>query len=155
MGVEEKGRDKPGFARGFRDLRVYQAAFEAAMRIFELSKGWPSEEKFALTGQVRRSSRAVCECIAEAWAKRRYPRHFSSKLTDADSEAAETRSWLDFALRCSYLARRDYEDLDGRYDRISASLVSMITGADEWCGPSFLVREEEPPYGPAPEEDPE
>lgn len=87
----------------FRELRVYREAFEAAMRIFEYSKAWPKEERYSLTDQVRRSSRSVCEQIAEAWRKRRYIAHFRSKLTDADSEAAETQSWLEFALRCGYI----------------------------------------------------
>jgi len=84
----------------FRELRVYCQAFDAAMRIFELSKAWPMEERYSLTDQIRRSSRSVCENVAEAWRKRRYTAHFISKLSDADAEAGESQAWLDFALRC-------------------------------------------------------
>jgi four helix bundle protein len=129
----------------FRELRVYQQAFEAAMRIFELSKSWPKEERYSLTDQIRRSSRAVCECTAEAWRKRRYEAHFVSKLTDADSEAAETQAWLDFALRCHYMTEEDYVDLDQRYENVSGSLVKMMVEAERWCGPAQL-RENQEPY---------
>ena len=85
------------------ELDVYRLAFEAAMRIFEVSKGFPREETYALTDQIRRSSRSVCSNIAEAWRKRRYEAAFVSKLNDAESEAAETQTWLRFAVECGYL----------------------------------------------------
>ena len=132
--------------RHFRNLRVYRAAFQAAMRVFELSKSWPREERYSLTDQARRSSRSVCGCIAEAWRKRRYPKHFVSKLTDSDSEAGETQAWLDFALHCGYLGREDFDGLDERYEEISRGLASMMSDADRWCDPSTVVREDEPPY---------
>ena len=88
----------------YTDLRVYKLAFESAIHIFEISRKWPAEEKYSLTDQIRRSSRSVCANIAEAWRKRRYPAHFVSKLSDSDSEAAETEVWLDFALRLVYLS---------------------------------------------------
>ena len=81
----------------FKDLRVYQHAFQTAIRIFDLSEGWPTAERYSMTDQIRRSSRSVCANIAEAWFKRRYPKHFISKLSDAGSEAAETLAWIDFA----------------------------------------------------------
>ena len=87
-----------------KDLRVYQAAFLAAMDIYKLSKSFPVEEKFSLTDQVRRSSRSVCANLAEAFRKRRYPKNFVSKLSDCEAEAAETHVWLDFALACALLA---------------------------------------------------
>ena len=90
--------------RSYKELRVYQAAMEAAMKIFELSKGFPIEERYSLTDQVRRCSRSVCSNIAEAWRKRRYPAHFVSKLSDSEGEAEETRVWIEFACRCKYLA---------------------------------------------------
>lgn len=93
------------------ELCVYKRGFAAAMQIYELSKQWPKEERYALTDQIRRSSRAVCANIAEAWRKRRYPRHFISKLSDADAEAAETRTWLRFALHCGYLDESTFEAL--------------------------------------------
>ncbi len=130
----------------FEELRVYQMAFEAAMRIFELSKTWPKEEQYSLTDQIRRASRSVCANIAEGWRKRRYQRHFISKLTDADGEAAGTRVFLSFAFHCGYLEESDYIDLDKTYDRISGGLVNMMANPDKWCGPSYLVREDGADY---------
>src|SRR5512139_588898 len=83
--------------RHFRELRVYQDAFGAAMTIFRLSRSWPQEERYSVTDQIRRASRSASANIAEAWRKRRYPAHFTSKLSDADSETAETQAWLDYA----------------------------------------------------------
>ena len=103
------------------------------MRIFELSKKWPPEEKNSLTDQIRRSSRSVCGNIAESWRKRRYPAHFISKLSDADTEAAETEVWLNFALHCEYLAKADYNELHDNYDHICRMLTKMMTNADSWC----------------------
>ena len=120
----------------FRELRVYQDAYEAAGRIFALSKEWPKVEKYALTDQIRRSSRSVCATIAEAWRKRRYENHFVSKLSDADAEAAETRTWLQFGRDCDYLSADSFEELDDSYDRICASLVNMMKDPSPWCGPS-------------------
>jgi four helix bundle protein len=132
--------------RHYKDLRVYQLGFEAAMRVFRLSKNWPLDERFALTSQIRNSSRSVCGSIAEAWRKRRYPNHFVSKLSDADSEAAETQNWLDFARECEYLSETDHAELWVAYDKIAQGLVLMMTGPATWCGPSSLVREDTPPY---------
>src|SRR5687768_865944 len=106
--------------RHFRDLRVYRMAFDAAVRIHELSRDWPRDERSSLTDQIRRSSRSVCTCTAEAWRKRRYPAHFVSKLTDGDGEAAETQSWLEFALHFGYITRDIFNELDNGYDTISA-----------------------------------
>ena len=85
--------------RSYRELRVYQAAFDVAIEIFELTKSFPPEEKYSLVDQIRRSSRAVCSNLAEAWRKRRYPAHFVNKLSDSEGEADETRVWLEFSLR--------------------------------------------------------
>ena len=117
------------------------------MEIFELSKEWPKEERYSLIDQIRRSSRSVCEQIAEAWRKRRYIAHFRSKLTDADSEAAETQSWLEFALKCGYISDEQFTDLDGRYEKIAGGLVNMISRADEWCVSHSQVREDGVAYG--------
>ena len=127
--------------RHFRELRVYREAFDAAMRIFELSKAWPVEERYSLTDQIRRSSRSVCEQVAEAWRKRRYSAHFRSKLTDADSEVAETQSWLEFALRCGYLAQTTFDELDATYERVSGGLVTMMAHAEQWCTSHNEMRE--------------
>ncbi len=118
--------------RSYRDLRVYQAAMDAAMRIFELSKRFPAEERYSLTDQVRRCSRSVCSNIGEAWRKRRYPAHFVSKLSDSETEAEETRVWVEIALRCTYLTSEESTELDETYDRILAQLVKMISGHENW-----------------------
>lgn len=131
----------------FRELRVYREAFAAAMKIFNASKGWPKDERYSLTDQIRRSSRSVCSNIAEAWRKRRYPAHFVSKLSDADGEAAETQSWLDFALESGYITREEYSEVDGAYETISGGLVRMMDGAEDWCGPAGLVKEDSEEYG--------
>src|SRR5215204_7670770 len=88
-----------------RDLEVYGRAFEAAMQLFEASKRFPREEVYSLTDQLRRSSRSVCANLAEAWRKRRYAAAFVSKLSDAETEAAETQVWIEFAVKCEYLPR--------------------------------------------------
>jgi four helix bundle protein len=116
------------------------------MRIFEYSKRWPADERYSLTDQIRRSSRAVCANISEAWRKRRYERHFISKLSDADAEAAETRTWLRFAHRCGYLDPSDFDHLNQTYDQICGGLVSMMRNPDPWCGPSRLTREPDVDY---------
>src|SRR5262249_24984986 len=96
-----------------KDLEVYKKAYELAMKIFEVSKTFPPEERFALTGQVRRSSRSVCLNLREAWAKRRYEAHFVSKLTDCDGENSETDSSLDFARDCRYISSEKHRELTG------------------------------------------
>jgi four helix bundle protein len=125
---------------------VYRLAFDVAMRIFELSRKWPSEERYSLTDQVRRSSRSVCSGIAEAWRKRRYPNHFTSKLTDADAEVAETENWLDFALACGYLPEEEHRELWGTYEQVTRGLVGMMNHAESWCGPSMVIREQVAEY---------
>ena len=115
-----------------KELRVYQAAFEAAMRVFELSKTFPGEERYGLIDQMRRSSRSVCANIAEAWRKRRYAAHFVSKLSDAEGEAEETRVWLQFATRCQYMSEKDCKELDESYDKVLGQLVRMITAPEKW-----------------------
>ncbi len=118
--------------RSYRELRVYQAARDAAMIIFKLTKTFPPEEKYGMVDQMRRSSRSVCTNIAEAWRKRRYPAHFKSKLSDSEGEAEETRVWLEFALLCRYIDKAQFQDLDDRYDKILGQPVNMITNADQW-----------------------
>jgi four helix bundle protein len=116
-------------------LEVYQRAFEAAMRIFELSKAFPREETYALTDQIRRSSRSVCANVAEAWRKRRYPKAFISKLSDAEGEAAETQTWIEFAVRCGYIDRETGAQLYQTYDSIVRTLVGMIMHHKTWIIP--------------------
>ncbi len=115
-----------------RDLEVYQMAFEAAMRIFEVTKRFPKEETYALTDQIRRSSRSVCANIAEAWRKRRYAAAFISKLNDAEAEAAETQVWLEFSVRCGYLDAEIGRELYMAYDNILGKLVNMIQHPEQW-----------------------
>ena len=115
-----------------RDLHVYQNGRSAAMAIFELSKSFPSEEKFSLTDQGRRSSRSVCANIAEAWRKRRYKAAFIAKLSDSETEACETQVWLEFAQLCGYIDTETFTRMDAEYDRILGQLVRMIDGADDW-----------------------
>ena len=118
--------------RSYKELRVYQAAIEAAMRIFEITKQFPREERFSMVDQMRRSSRSVCSNIGEAWRKRRYPAHFVSKLSDSEGEAEETRVWLELAFRCGYITEAEATELDQEYDRILAQLVRMIEHPEHW-----------------------
>lgn len=119
--------------RSHRELRVYNAAFEAAMQVFELSKKFPSEEKYSLVDQIRSSSRSVCTNIAEAWRRRRYPAHFASKLSDSEAEAEETRVWLEFSQRCGFLDMEKFRELDDTYDMILGQLVKMISEPEKWA----------------------
>jgi four helix bundle protein len=109
-----------------KNLEVYQAAYELAIEIFEISKQWPKEEMYSLTDQIRRASRSVCSNLREAWAKRRYEAHFISKLTDADAENSETDTWLDFAWSCEYLNDEDHKRLTSRCSAIGKMLGSML-----------------------------
>jgi four helix bundle protein len=114
------------------DLVVYQRAFAAAMEIFELSRQFPKEETYSLTDQIRRSSRSVCANLAEAWRKRSYPAVFRSKISDSDAEAGEIQVWIEFAVKCGYLARNKGAKLYQRYDEILRTLVGMKNHHDEW-----------------------
>ncbi len=114
------------------DLQVYQKAFEAAMKIFELSKSFPKEETYSLTDQVRRSSRSVCSNLAEAWRKRRYEGSFVNKLSDAEGEAAETQVWLEFAVKCKYMRREDAAVLYKTYAEAIRTCVGMINHPETW-----------------------
>jgi four helix bundle protein len=118
--------------RSYRELRVYRSAIDAAMRIFELTKRFPAEEKYSMVDQIRRSSRSVCTNIGEAWRKRRYRAHFVSKLSDSECEAEETRVWIDIAFRCRYLPANHAESLDSEYDKILGQLVRMESHPQDW-----------------------
>jgi four helix bundle protein len=121
--------------RTAKDLTVYVKAYELAMAIFEVSRTFPSEEKYALTSQIRRSSRSVCLNLREAWSKRRYEAHFISKLTDCDGENSETDSSLDFAFDCGYITDEQYKNLTELNREIGRMLGSMINSPD-----SFLIK---------------
>lgn len=109
-----------------KDLKVYKAAYELAMQVFHLTKTFPPEEKFALTSQIRRSSRSVCLNLREAWAKRRYEAHFISKLTDCDGENSETDSSLDFARDCKYITPDQHTKLAALCEEVGRMLGGMI-----------------------------
>ena len=118
--------------RHFRDLDVYQNAFETGRRVYELSENFPDDKRYALTDQVRRSSRAVCANIAEAWRKRRYTAAFISKLSDSEGEAAETQVHIEFVFRHSYIGHADFQAIDDAYEHILGQLVRMIDHPEKW-----------------------
>src|SRR2546421_3916760 len=118
--------------RHFRDLDVYQNALETALRVYELSKKFPDGERYALTDQIRRSSRSVCANIAEAWRKRRYTAAFISKLSDSESEAAETQVHIEFAFRHGYIVNAEFQAIDDAYEHILSQLVRMIEQPEKW-----------------------
>ena len=135
--------------RNHRDLDVYKIAFESAMRIFELTKTFPKEEKYSLTDQIRRSSRSVAANIAEAFRKRKYPKAFVAKLSDSEAEAvypvklfhnkfhnyltgAETQVWLEFSFECNYIEKKDFKELYQNYDYIIGKLVNMGKEPEKW-----------------------
>ncbi len=118
-----------------RELDVYKQGFAAAMRIFELTKQFPLEERFSLTDQIRRSSRSVCANVTEAWRKRRYEGSFLVKLSDAEAEAAETQTWLEFAVECDYLEREVAREIYKEYDYILGKLVNMMNNPAPWLLP--------------------
>lgn len=119
--------------RSFRDLKVYQAARIEARKVFEATRAFPSEEKFSLTDQIRRSSRAVNAMIAEAWARRRYQAAFVNKINEALGEAMETQAWLDHALDCAYLNPARHREFDAAWQSIGAMLQKMMDRADTFC----------------------
>jgi four helix bundle protein len=116
----------------FRDLTVYKKAFQLAMEIFEISRTFPKEEKYSLTDQIRRSSRAVCGCIAEAYRKRNYPAYFVSKSSDADMENSETQTWLDFSLACGYVKEEKFKELIQKSEEVGKLLNHMIENPEKY-----------------------
>jgi len=121
-----------GLIKTHKELDVYKLAFESAMDIFDISKSFPKEETYSLTDQIRRSSRSVAANLAESFRKRRYPKHFVSKLSDCEAEAAETQVWLDFALACGYLSEKNHNELHTKYDWIIGKLVNMMKYPVKW-----------------------
>ncbi len=116
----------------FKDLIVYKKAFSLSMAVFEVSKGFPKEERYSLTDQVRRSSRSVCANIGEAYRKRRYPAHFISKLTDSDAENSETQVWIDFALACQYIDQTCYLSFTQKSEEIGRLINHMISNPEKY-----------------------
>jgi four helix bundle protein len=125
--------NKVRLAKRVQDLEVYKLAFETVMEIFEITKSFPREEKYSLIDQTRRSSRSVCANLAEGWRKRKYIAVFINKLLDAAQEAAETQTWLEFALKCNYITTEVYEELYEKYEHIFAMLNTMENKADAFC----------------------
>lgn len=138
--------EKSGYAESFRDLLAYQKARELAREVFEVSKRFPKEEMYALTDQIRRSSRSIGAQIAEAWAKRRYEKHFVSKLTDADGEQQETQHWLETAVDCHYLSQAEAQQLLNKCARVGRLLGGMMAKSHLFCGQSNTLRESQPDY---------
>jgi four helix bundle protein len=103
------------------------------MEVFEVTKTFPKEEKYSLTDQIRRSSRAVTSCISESWAKRRYPKYFVNKLSDSLGEEYETETWLDYARDSKYITDQKHDELLRGYDEVRKILISMINNPDKWC----------------------
>jgi four helix bundle protein len=117
---------------GFRELSVYKKAFSLAMEIFEITKRFPPEEKYELTDQIRRSSRAVCRAIGEGYRKKQYPRHFSSKMSDADMENSESQVSLDFAFSCKYISEEEYQELLVKSEEIGRMLNHMVENPEKY-----------------------
>jgi four helix bundle protein len=130
-----------GYARSFKELRVYRKAREGSRAIFKLSKAFPKEEMYSLTDQARRAARSVGAQIAEAWGKRRYEKHFVSKLTDA--EQMETQHRVGEALDCGYISEAEATQLNSALEEIGRMLNSMIEKADQFCGPQHGVLRED------------
>jgi four helix bundle protein len=131
------------YATSFRDLLVYQKARQLSLEIFRLTKRFPREETYSLTDQIRRSSRSVGAQIAEAWAKRRYEKHFISKLTDSDGEQQETQHWIEIALDCGYISQEEAKVLLEKCSEVGRLLGGIIAKADQFCNPSPYQSQEE------------
>lgn len=117
---------------GFRELIVYKKSFSLAMRVYEITKEFPPEEKYSITDQIRRSSRSVCSNVGEAYRKRQYPKHFVSKLSDSDSENTETQIWFDFALACKYINKESYDVLVKDSEEVGRLLNYMMINPDKF-----------------------
>ena len=117
---------------GFKDLKVYQTAYDLSIEIFQISKTFPKEETYSLTDQIRRSSRSVCANIAGAYRKRRYPKLFLLTITNADSEASETLVWIDYAKDCGYISKKAHQSLSRRYKEIGKILGRIISHPDRF-----------------------
>lgn len=118
--------------RNFKQTQVYKKSFSLAMDIFEISKRFPLEEKFSLTDQIRKASRSVCSCLAEAYRKKIYPVYFVTKVSDSDMENSETGVWLDFAFACKYINTNEYDNLIGRNEEVGKLLNHMLSNPDKY-----------------------
>ena len=118
--------------RTHKELDVYKMAFQASMEIFNFTKGFPKDERFSLSDQIRRSSRSVCANLAEAFRKRKYPNSFVYKLNDCEGESAETQVWLDYSLECNYINNETHKKLYEDYEKIIGKLVIMSLNPEKW-----------------------
>ena len=134
------------YVKKFQDLIVYQKSLSVAHEIFTITSTFPADEKYSLTDQIRRSSRSVGAQIAEAWGKRNYPKHFISKLTDADSEQLESQHWLLIALKAGYIHETMYQKLISQFEEIGKMLNSMMRKSNSFCSGNSEVREDEEIY---------
>src|SRR2546426_7212051 len=125
-------RTAMSLVRYYRELDVYQNGMNLAMKVFELTKHWPSEERFNLTDQIRRSSRSVCTNLAEAWRKRRYKAAFVAKLSDSETEAAETQVSAEIAMRCRYWDEKTFREIDQSYEKVLGQIVKMADQPEKW-----------------------
>jgi four helix bundle protein len=121
------------YVKSFKELEVYKLAREVSKEIFIISKEFPKDEKYSLTDQIRRSSRSVGAQIAEAWGKRKYERHFISKLTDSDAEQLETQHWLEVSEECEYVNSEKTKYLLQKCETIGKMLQSMIDKSATFC----------------------
>ena len=134
------------YVKHFKDLEVYRRQRELSRSVFHLSKKFPAEERYSLTDQMRRAARSVGAQIAEAWAKRLYPRHFISKLSDADGEQMETQHWVFEAIDSGYLTDDAAQSLLAKCEEIGRMLGSMMRKADSFASTSYTLHEDPPPY---------
>jgi four helix bundle protein len=139
----QRGKALP-FARSFKELAVYQKARTLAREVFKITKRFPREEAYSLTDQSRRSARSIGANISEAWAKRRFPRHFASKLSDADGEQMETQHWIIVAFDDGYVSREEAQQLGSQTLEIGAMLGDMIQNPESFCGDEHGVLREAP-----------
>lgn len=130
-------------SKGHRDLIVYQKAFAMAMKIFHITKKFPKEETYSMVDQMRRSSRSVCSCIAEAYRKRNYQGYFVNKISDADGENSETIVWIEFALACNYITYEELQTLEQDAEEVGRMLNSMIENPEKFLPKEKQVLESE------------
>ena len=116
----------------FKNLKAYQESYDLAMHLFEISRNFPKSETYALVNQIRRSSRSVCACIAEAYRKRQYPAHFKSKMSDADMENSETAVWIDFAKDCGYITAQQHGQLSQVSTRVGRRIGAMMKNSEQY-----------------------
>jgi four helix bundle protein len=135
-----------GYVRHFTELEVYKRQRSLAKDVFALTSAFPREERFSLISQIRRSSRSIGAQIAESWAKRLYPKHFVSKLTDADGEQLETQRWANEAADCGYITVEEHTRVRGLCEEIGRMLGSMIRKAESFASADYSLQEEQALY---------